>query len=94
MQTQLTISPPPLAHKVYLRFNVLLAVTGTSQVFSEEVNVAPDPPELHIESPKRIVIGTEATVTVKFKNPLPVKMDDVTINVESDELLHGRLLWS
>ena len=37
--------------KVYLRFDVILAVQGTSQVFAERVPVAPTPPELKIVGP-------------------------------------------
>ena len=77
--------------QVYLRFNVTLAVHGTSQIFSETVLVAPEPPELQIEAPQQLQIGHEENVLVRFKNPLPVKMEGVTINVESDELLHGML---
>lgn len=36
-----------------------------------------------------IAIGQEATMTAVFKNPLPVKMSDITLNIESDELLSG-----
>ena len=28
-------------------------------------------------------------MTAVFKNPLPVKMSDITLNIESDELLNG-----
>ncbi len=52
--------------------------------------MAPSPPELQIEAPQQLAVGHEATVLVKFKNPLPVEMKEVTITVESDELLHGR----
>ncbi len=79
----------PTNLQVYLRFTVTLAVVGTSQVFSETVQVAPTPPELQIEAPKQLAIGHEASVMVRFKNPLPVDMKDVSITVESDELLHG-----
>jgi len=58
-------------------------------MFSEEVNVAPFPPELEIIAPKQVGPGDEVLATVKFTNPLPVKMEDVTLNIESDELLHG-----
>ena len=37
--------------KVYLRFDVVLSVHGTSQVFAEKVPVAPTPPELKIVGP-------------------------------------------
>ena len=41
---------------------------------------------VHID---KIALGKEATMTVVFKNPLPVKMSDITLNIESDELLQG-----
>ena len=75
--------------QVYLRFDVLLAVRGTSQVFSETVPISANPPELKITAPGKIGIGDEAKVGVIFKNPLPVKMENVTLNVESVELLNG-----
>ena len=75
--------------QVYLRFDVLLAVRGTSQVFSETVPISANPPELKITAPGKIGIGDEAKVGVIFQNPLPVKMENVTLNVESDELLNG-----
>ena len=37
--------------KVYLRFDVILSVTGTSQIFAQKVPVAPTPPELKIVGP-------------------------------------------
>ena len=37
--------------KVYLRFDVILSVHGTSQIFAEKVPVAPTPPELKIVGP-------------------------------------------
>lgn len=37
--------------KVYLRFDVILSVQGTSQIFAETVPVAPTPPELKIVGP-------------------------------------------
>ena len=37
--------------KVYLRFNVVLSVHGTSQMFSRKVPVAPKPPELKVLGP-------------------------------------------
>ena len=37
----------------------------------------------------KIALGKEATMTAIFKNPLPVKMSNITLNIESDELLHG-----
>ena len=37
--------------KVYLRFDVVLSVSGTSQMFAERVPVAPTPPELKIVGP-------------------------------------------
>lgn len=37
----------------------------------------------------KIAIGQEAIMTAVFKNPLPVKMSDITLNIESDELLGG-----
>ena len=72
-----------------MRFDVLLAVHGTSQVFSETVSIAAIPPELKISAPDKIGLGDEAKVGVAFTNPLPVKMENVTLNVESDELLDG-----
>ena len=75
--------------QVYLSFEVLLAVHGTSQVFSTKVPVAPNPPELKITGPDKIGLGDEAKVRVTFVNPLPVKMENITLNVESDELLNG-----
>ena len=70
-------------------FDVLLAVHGTSQVFSETVSIAAVPPELKVSAPDKIGLGDEAKVGVAFTNPLPVKMENVTLNVESDELLDG-----
>ena len=58
-------------------------------MYSEEVNVAPSPPELEVIAPRQVGLGDEVLATVKFTNPLPVKMEDVTLNIESDELLHG-----
>ena len=75
--------------QVYLSFEVLLAVHGTSQVFSTKVPVAPNPPELKITGPDKIGLGDEAKVGVTFVNPLPVKMENITLNLESDELLNG-----
>ena len=75
--------------QVYLSFEVLLAVHGTSQVFSTKVPIAPNPPELKITGPDKIGLGDEAKVGVTFVNPLPIKMENVTLNVESDELLNG-----
>ena len=66
-----------------------LAVQDSSQIFSETVVVAPEPPELQIKAPQQLQIGQEENVLFQFKNPLPVKMEGVTINVESDPLLHG-----
>ena len=84
---------PTTAHfslsQVYLSFEVLLAVHGTSQVFSTKVPVAPNPPELKITGPDKIGLGDEAKMGVTFVNPLPVKMENITLNVESDELLNG-----
>ena len=40
--------------QVYLKFTVGLAVTGTSQMFSETVSIAPNPPKLTIEGPGKI----------------------------------------
>ena len=74
---------------MYLRFDVLLAVTGTSQVFNEVVPVAPDPPQLVLSAPPRLSLGAEAKATVTFTNPLPVKMENVSLTIESDQLLHG-----
>ena len=81
--------PPIPLSQVYLSFEVLLAVHGTSQVFSTKVPVAPNPPELKIAGPDKIGLGDEAKVGVTFVNPLPVKMENITLNVESDELLNG-----
>ena len=87
------IPPPPslyfLSVQVYLSFDVFLAVDGTSQIFSEKVNIAPNPPRLNITAPKRMEIGASAKVTVTFKNPLPVEMTDVLLLAESAELLQG-----
>ena len=80
---------PFLSLQVYLSFEVLLAVHGTSQVFSTKVPIAPNPPELKITGPDKIGLGDEAKVGVTFVNPLPIKMENVTLNVESDELLNG-----
>ena len=38
----------------------------------------------------KVALGKEAEMTVVFKNPLPVKMSDITLNIESDELLNGK----
>ena len=37
----------------------------------------------------KLALGQEARMTAVFRNPLPVKMSDVTLNIESDELLNG-----
>ena len=58
-------------------------------MFSTKVPVAPNPPELKITGPDKIGLGDEAKVRVTFVNPLPVKMENITLNVESDELLNG-----
>ena len=42
--------------KVYLRFDVVLSVYGTSQIFAEKVPVAPIPPELKIIGPGIIIM--------------------------------------
>lgn len=68
---------------------MFLAVHGTGQVFSKEVSIAPDPPELQVIAPTRIPLGGKSKGTVKFKNPLPVKMDNVVLSVEGDGLLAG-----
>lgn len=72
-----------------MRFTIYLAVHGTAQVFSEVVSIAPEPPNLEIIAPKRLVMGTKSRGTVKFKNPLPVKMENVVLTVEGDGLLRG-----
>ena len=40
--------------QVYILFTVVLAVHGTSQMYSEEVNVAPSPPELEVIAPRQV----------------------------------------
>ena len=75
--------------QVYLRFTVFLAVQGSSQVFSEVVPVAPDPPELKITAPEKMVLGGKSRAIIQFKNPLPVKMEKIVLTVEGDGLLSG-----
>ena len=75
--------------KVYLKFTVVLAVTGTSQVFSEQLFIGPDPPKVRVQAPKQLELGAEGKVSVEFTNPLPFKMSDVTVTVECDELLES-----
>ena len=67
----------------------MLAVQGTSQIFSATVPVAPEPPTLKIMAPARLSLGSEAKASVSFKNPLPEKMENVTLTVECDGLLSG-----
>lgn len=43
--------------KVYLQFDVVLSVHGTSQVFSRKVPVAPAPPKLQIVGPGRYTVS-------------------------------------
>ena len=83
------ISPFSLLLKVYLRFTIYLAVIGTSQIFSKEVPIAPEPPKLEINVPARMNLGEKAQGVIKFKNPLPVKIEDAILIIESDGLLHG-----
>ena len=70
---------------------MFLAVHGTGQVFSEVVPIAPEPPELKIIAPSTIPLGVVSKATIQFKNPLPVKMDNIILTVESDGLLNGEM---
>ena len=78
--------------QVYLKFTVFLAVHGTSQVFSKVVSIAPEPPELEVMAPTRLALGAKSRGTVKFKNPLPVKMKKIVLSVECEGLLNGELM--
>ena len=82
--------PPPL--QVYLRFTVFLAVHGTSQIFSKVVPVAPEPPQITVTAPARLALGAKSRGSVKFRNPLPVKMEKVVLTVEGDGLLEGEVV--
>lgn len=66
-----------------------IAVHGTGQVFSKEVSIAPEPPKLEVIAPDKLTMGTTSRGTVKFKNPLPVKMENVVLTVEGEGLLRG-----
>lgn len=66
-----------------------LAVHEAGQVFSKEVSIAPEPPTLEVIAPAKLTMGTTSKATVKFKNPLPVKMEKVVLTVEGDGLLRG-----
>ena len=44
---------------------------------------------IHTALPDKVALGQEATMTAVFKNTLPVKMSDVTLTIECDELLSG-----
>ena len=58
-------------------------------MFTEEVKVSPAPPNLKIVAPEQVTLGGEATAIVKFLNPLPVRMNGLTLNIQSDQLLQG-----
>ena len=60
-------------------------------MFSKVVSVAPEPPKLAVIAPTRLAVGAKSRGTVKFKNPLPVKMENVVVTVECDGLLRGEL---
>ena len=76
--------------RVFLQFDVMLAVHGHAQVFATEVQVAPPPPEIKIEAPGKLGLGSLAKALITFKNPLPVKMENITLNIESDDVLDGK----
>ena len=78
-----------MALQIYLKFTVFLAVHGTGQVFSKEVSIAPDPPELQLIVPTKLPLGGKARGTVKFKNPLQVQMENIVLTLEGDGLLDG-----
>ncbi len=75
--------------KVFLQFDVLLAVHAHTQVFSQVVQIAPPPPELAITAPPTVELGTPAKAFLKFRNPLKKTMEDITLSIDSDELLEG-----
>ena len=77
--------------RAYLMFDILLAHNGSVQVFEHKVYVGPTVPKMEVTlSPSsHLGLGEEAKVTVQFTNPLPFKMDAVSLNVENDNLLHG-----
>ena len=76
--------------RVYLLFDILLAHSGTVQVFEHKVYVGPTAPKMEVQtSSSHLGLGEEAKVTVQFANPLPFKMEAVSLNVENDGLLHG-----
>ena len=70
---------------------MFLAVHGTGQIFSEVVSIAPEPPEINIIAPTKIALGAIAKATIQFKNPLPVKMENIVLTIESDGLLNGEI---
>ena len=75
--------------RVYLLFDILLVHSGTTQVFEHKVYVGPTPPKMEVQTSSHLGLGEEAKVTVQFTNPLPFKMEAVSLNVENDNLLHG-----
>ena len=76
--------------RVYLLFDILLAHSGTVQVFEHKVYVGPTAPKMEVQTfSSHLGLGEEAKVTVQFANPLPFKMEAVSLNVENDGLLHG-----
>ena len=43
-------------------------------------------PQLEVIAPAKLTLGTTSKGTVKFKKPLPVKMEKVVLTVEGDGL--------
>lgn len=75
--------------QVYLHFDVLLAVHGQTQVFAKEIQVAPPAPEINVTVLPSLGLGTATKALVRFKNPFKTLMEDITLSIESDELLES-----